>query len=758
MFRAILLGSASAVCLIGIAQPASASDVQDQGPTASGAADAGGQGGQLEDIIVTAQRVGQNLQEVPLSVQAFTATSLEARNIDDTLSLSSVVPTLRFQSVGAINAPFLRGVGNNTAAPGNEASVALYVDDIYYGTQQSSTMRFNNIASIEVDKGPQGTLFGRNATGGVIQIRTREPSHDPSVDMEIGYGNFGTVSGKFYATTGVTDTLALDIALTGEKQNDGLGTNVFNGDDLYYGSSYGIRSKILWEPSASTKVTAILDYGRDWFQIGTAARRTAGSPAFQPAGNTVVYSGPPGFYDANLNLKPFTRVKGGGAALKIEHDAGWARLRSTSSYRKINSFSSIDADGTAEPLLEAPVYPQPERTLTQEFQLLSPDSNSRFNWLVGAFYYNNNGRLDDFELTGRLFGPGLRTSTLLATRSYSAFAQASYEIAPGTRLTLGGRYNIDKRKMDGQVALMTTPAIVVDRETSSPGGPVGPRRVTYKTPTWRISLDHQFSNDVMAYATVSRGFKSGTFNTASLNSAAVRPEKLTAYEIGIKTQLADDRVRLNLSGFRYDFKDLQLQRFEGATFVLSNAATAVIKGVEFDFEAAIVDGLSLTANAGYLDAKYKRFPGGQFFTPLPITTVNPALSDPGSGLLSYGGNLVSVADLSGKRLILAPKFSGNIGLTYAADLAGGQKLQFGSNLYYTSRIYYDPQNRVFQPRYATLDMSVKWSSADERFSVKLWGSNLTDHKIYAGINSSSVGDTTYPAPPRTYGITLGTSF
>ena len=191
--------------------------------------------GGLEEVVVSAQRHTEAAQDVPISITALSGSQLAAAGIETLVDVAQVTPGLQFQALGATSVPFLRGVGAAVTSTGSESTVALFVDGVYISAQPASLMSLNNIASVEVDKGPQGTLFGRNATGGVIQVRTRRPSQQSQLEMNIGYGNYGTTDASLYGTTGISATLAADISLTYHNQSDGYGTNLFNGSDVYKG-------------------------------------------------------------------------------------------------------------------------------------------------------------------------------------------------------------------------------------------------------------------------------------------------------------------------------------------------------------------------------------------------------------------------------------------------------------------------------------------------------------------------------------------
>jgi iron complex outermembrane receptor protein len=274
----ILMSLRSLAVTVALATPAMvalpiAANAQDSGdvskpapdsPAASPTSGATGDATQLETVVVTAQRRSEANQDVPITVNVIDAKALAEQEVVDPSSLTSVVPGLNVQKLGNGASIFLRGIGTNLYGPNVEQTVSLYVDGVYNAASSASFFSFNNIERVEVLKGPQGTLFGRNTTGGVVQIITKDPSHDPSADFELGYANYGTVTGSAYATDGITDTLAVDFAGIYANQDQGWGRNITTGGKtgLQADNNFGLRTKFLWTPASGTRVVLALDYFR----------------------------------------------------------------------------------------------------------------------------------------------------------------------------------------------------------------------------------------------------------------------------------------------------------------------------------------------------------------------------------------------------------------------------------------------------------------------------------------------------------------
>jgi iron complex outermembrane receptor protein len=423
--RLILLCSAGAVII-----PASGAWAQDPARPSSaqeGAAEQPGerQEGQLEDIVVTAQRRSERLQDVPISVNAITSEAMVNRGVTNSFDLQSVVPGLSMSRVSTIATPYLRGVGTDGGNPNNEQSVATYVDGVYYAAPFGNLYSFNNIERIEVLKGPQGTLFGRNATGGVVQIITRRPSHDALIEAYAGYGNYDTIEGGGYATAGLGESLAMDIGVQFKNQADGWGRNTLLNQDIFKGKEFSVRSKILLTPDDMTEITLTGDYNFARNSFNTF-NRGPGIPDL----DGVVRN--PARYNSNGNVIADSKNEIGGVALRIERDLAFARLVSISAYRKALGTNFFDYDTSPLEIVSTALAAR-VKTLSQEVQLISKPGSS-FDWTLGAYYFDAKSSYDP----GRLCGFGIVPTGCLDinafqhTKSVSPYAQATFEVMDGT--------------------------------------------------------------------------------------------------------------------------------------------------------------------------------------------------------------------------------------------------------------------------------------------------------------------------------------
>lgn len=689
---------------------------------------------ELEEVVVTAQKRSENLQDVPIAVSAVTADQLAASGITSMLDLASAISGVNITRSASSTQIYIRGVGTTGGSAGQENAVSTYVDGVYMPGQASSTFSFNNIERLEVLKGPQGTLFGRNATGGVVNIITRAPSHQPELDAEVGYGNLNTPQGSLYATTGLGERAAVDLALFYIDQRDGFGRNIFTGAEANLHQEHGFRTKLRLDLSDATVLTLSADY--------TESRGDVPYRSYAP-NSTQFISGrvgwPFGFWDYESDFNPGYKVKNWGASAHLDQDLGWGQLTNITAYRAVGNLQSFDIDMSKLPLFGATLN-QHEWQFSEELNLASPAS-SKVQWIGGLYYLQGPQGYDPWHIYGQLFAlSGFTDMAVYSrqyTRSYAAYAQSTFNVLPATDLTLGARYTIDKRSIDasGGITLLDT------TEVPLPGLPRADS-TTFKKPTWRIALEHHFTPDYMVYGSYSRGFHSGVYNTSGnvVTFPAVQPETLDAFEVGTKSTFAH-RLRLNLSAFHYDYKNLQLTTIEGATEVVLNAARAKMYGVDVDADASLTDHLLLRGGATFLRGYYTSFPAA------PITTVNTSFPF---------GDVVSQGGAKGHWLNKSPEYTFNLALDYDVSL-GQSTLDMTLNYAYTGKFYFEPDNRLAQGAHGLLNGQVKWTAPGKRYYVRVFVANLFNKEYFNQGTTGATGDLGEAAPGRTYGIAAGLS-
>ncbi|MFA5631287.1 MAG: TonB-dependent receptor [Porticoccaceae bacterium] len=690
---------------------------------------------QIEEVVVTAQKRAENIQDVPISVSAVTASAIKESGVRNVEDLAVTVPGVTLTRQSTATQIFIRGIGTTGTQSGNESAVATFIDGVYIPSMSGATFSLNNIERVEVLKGPQGTLFGRNATGGAVNIITKTPTREFALDAEIGYGNYDTTEGNFYITGGLSDTVAADLALYYSDQAEGTGKNIYNGQDVNDRRDVAARSKIHIEPNDATRITLGADYAKNEGSAGMSYRFIPTAPQFL----TGVVGFPYGFWDINGDLEPALETENWGLSGRVEYDFNDMTFTSLSAYRELDSFQGLDLDMTILPFIAADIT-ETGKQFTQEFQLAS-NTASGMQWIVGVFYLSGEAAYDPYTLAGMAFDPLASFTNLVDqdTTSYAAFGQTTFPLGENTNLTLGARYTVDKRefKVDGTAVLAVDGVTVVptfqrDEDES------------YSEPTWRIAIDHRLNEDMMVYASYSRGFKSGGYNsslTPGNFEPPVEPELLDAFEVGMKSDLFGGRARLNAALFYYQYDDIQVSIIRGAEQNLLNAAEAESYGLDVEFEALLTEKFSVRGGGQIMRAEYDKFENAPFSEPL---------------LEFPYGILFTARDVSGNRMVRAPDFQFNLSADYRTPLAGGE-LALNLTYSYSDEYYFDPDNRLTQDAFGVVNSQIRWTSPSQKYFVRLYGRNLTEEKYYIQSQSIFTGDLASAAPPRTYGISFGIS-
>lgn len=697
----------------------------------------------LEEIVVTAQRKAERLQDVPIAVNVVSGDSLAAKGLASADDLQAVIPGLDFVTTGGAGTPFLRGVGSNAGNPNDEPSVATYVDGVYISSSYANKMELNNLERVEVLKGPQGTLFGRNATGGVIQLVTRDPKHDFGAEASVGYGNYDTISGNVYLTGGLTDTLAVDFSAQGENQDKGWGHALARGgEDTYTSKNYSLRTKILFEPTDGLAFRLSGDYADIISNISEyrLPKGVVGIDGQLP---------PSGHYDTTSNItlygqgEPNVIARQAGVSLRADYDMSFAHLVSISAYRNSGGTYNAEADGTPVVLVEAKL-PFETDMYSEELQLLSP-AGSSIDWVTGLFLYRNKAGYVDAVFNGAAFastGGQFEIGAKQRTESVSGYAQGTVEVLPNTKLTLGARYTNEDQSFVG-LKLFGNPF----PEPADRG---------FEKWTWRAALDYAFTSDIHTYASYNRGVKGGGFDLLDPSSPGFAPEVLDAYEVGVKTTLLDNRLRLNASYFYYDYQNIQVQ-VVGATgagiISTTNAAAATIKGLDVDFQFLPIDHLTFSGGFAWIKGEYDKFPGTVSYTASPLTP-RPAYCSPAN---PQPAGTPCVIDASGNDTIRTPDFTGNLTAEYRVQSPMGE-WPLSVTVSHNSGYFFNADNRFEQDAYTLLNAAIGWNSTDERYGVSLWGRNLTEEYYFAQGIPGGPGSMTVPAAPRTYGVTFQAKF
>ncbi|MET0251064.1 MAG: TonB-dependent receptor [Novosphingobium sp.] len=703
-----------------------------------------------QEIVVTAQRRAERLLDVPITVTTLGAEQLATANVRDLADISKITPSLRFDNAGAFSQPTIRGIGTAVTTSGGGANVGLYIDGFYSPNPLAANGQLLNVESIQVLKGPQGTLFGRNTTGGAILIQTAEPSEEPAARFKASYGRFDQAQAQGYVTYGLAPGLAVDIEGI-YRRGDGYLTNIVDGNDkVGKYETWSVRAGLKME--FSDDVSLLIRYQHGDSDDPNAVNANiyvdpvlgAGAPNFAPAGTfttdpDLVAKDKRGIFQSITNALQAT----------LKADLGFADATSYTQYRTEDSNVSQDLDATALTIFQLglPVY---NETWSQEL-LLTSKPGHRLQWTAGLFYFSNRDHYTTFiDNGGRsrdLFGPTRLGGSSTTTKTYAAFVDGTFELTSQLFITAGARYAHD---------------VVTSAYYNLGPAKVSVPSIDSNTITPRFVLRYKPSDEASIYASFTRGYKAAVIDVGGscqnppdptipgdpgFTCNDIRPEKIDAFEVGAKYD--DRRLSLELSAFYYDYKDLQISSFlSNGRARINNAAKSEIYGVEGAVRYSLNDHFDINAGASWTHARYKRF------VDAPVYVRCPTVAGCGLGT-SFFVSGTTLRDVTMQR---TPEFTGNVGARYRTPLAGGE-FQLSGNLYYTSKFFFGPSGIQFpQKGYEQLSARAQWTDPSETYTVALWGDNLTDQRFVTGVqyNSFSIGANWNQ--PLTYGVELGVRF
>ncbi|MFM2042390.1 MAG: hypothetical protein RLY86_966 [Pseudomonadota bacterium] len=763
----------------------------------------------LEEIIVTAQRRAENVQDIPVAVTAVTEAGLARRGITDVSKLDTITPGFSFGRSGSDARPAMRGVRTENVGINGDTTIGYFIDGIYQSRSAQALSSFVDVERIEVQRGPQGTLYGRNTFGGNIAVSTNAPTtKDVDFGGSLTVARFAKVRAEGFVNVPLNDTFAVRFAgardsSDGWVQNSRLGDdgNLFD-DDLSMG-----RASFL---AQTDRLTVVLraEYAEEGGNGGSAFGYKVLGSYYDPATCSAVFNATPLF----LNTRPTNRdgvddcpnvagVQDLGVPIAhqddpftvdndyrtfrdsekraitadISYELGAVTLRSITGWTDFEVERSSDTDFSGN-TIGIDFQRTASETFSQEFQILSDDSGP-LTYVAGLYYFEDdlNGLFINQQLTRiiggvntGLIGNGFWADDYSDTKSYAAYAQASYRATDDLRLTAGARYTEDEKGFRFVRPAAQNSTIRVDQTPPNLSTTALPER-TFDKVTWRLAADYTVAEDSLLYGSVSTGFRSGGFNTRTeVNLFSFEPEKVTAFEVGLKNRFLDNRLQLNLAAFYNEYKDLQEQRQvpTGSTTVsiIFNAAEAEAYGLEAEAEWLVTDEFTLGGTLSLLQAEYTDFrdapiPGG-FANPVGAGgVINPALVPRGltCGIVTGSANNAYGCDLSGNKIPYSPEWSGSVYTSYAVDLGTAGTVTPLAVLTYSGSFYGQPFNSQLEKTdsYARLDLSVEWADEAGRISVRGFVDNVFDKEI---INRTVWGgggalQASYQ-PPRTYGVRL----
>lgn len=710
-----------------------------------------------DEIIVTAQRRAQSAFDVGITLAVADQELLEARRIEVVTDLVSFTPNVSVKDnvPGLVPVITIRGVGLNDFSATNNPSAGVYVDEVSLSSLALMNFDFFDIERLEVLKGPQGTLYGRTATAGALNIVTARPTFDRlSGKLGGSWGNYQAKDIQAMVNVPVSETLALRFAGKGVFQDKGYYFNQRLNRDIGRREVFLGRAQALWEPSDKVEALLKVEGQRSRSELGSGEFLGAFPTPTLPAG--VSCPGAPqcsdffGYTDTdgnpfrgNWSVSPDYAVNQVNTTARIQADLGFATLTSVTGYIKFDRAWSADTDGGPLPQLDF-VTNDRVKQFSQELRL-SRDTEL-VNWLVGAFYSKDHVETSYSGNLSALFNTTTFTSSDQRSKSAAIFANGEWSIADTLKFITGVRYTSERRTNIGG----TTDLVSLAPASALTGAPLGSppipiavsnAKITDKNWSWKLGLNWKPSARVLIYASATQGIKSGGFFAGvATNSGQLipyRPEKLIAYEVGVKGRAPSAGLSYGVSAFYYDYNDVQtfIRDFVGGLPIqrLGNVNSAEIYGLDADLtlSPAALDGLTITAGLGLLHSKLGSF-------------------------LSSGGNIPA-----GNRLPDAPKLSFNTGASYEFSVSENVSARFAIDGRYQSSAFKDALN---DPIIETKGYWV-WDARasilqDGDWDFSIWGKNLGDKRyVTQGVNQTVLGSgfRVYGAP-RTYGISATKSF
>jgi len=688
----------------------------------------------IETISVTAQKRVESVQDIPIAITAFSGDRLVESGIENSLDLQMIDPALVITTNTVAAQPYLRGVGTDIFTPGAESSIATFVDDVYISRTTSALQDFLDIERVDVVKGPQGVLFGRNAVGGALNVYSNKPTEDFEGKVSATIGNFNKRRLEGMINVPLVDDKVFWRFAALSSQRDGYSENIFTGKDVDNDDVISFRTHLkvnvtddfnllfsanhTKEDSDRNLAIHIDDYG-----IGPAS-----------AADRLTVKDK---HDVSLNEDSYLESEISGYSLTANVDFDNVSFKSITAYRESDVKEHLDLDGTElDYLANSPKFTS--ESLTQEFQLVSTDGGD-FDWVVGAFFLSEEATQQlNIELTFPGTGFKIQPDGLVETDAYAFFGNVKYHINDEWAISGGIRYNNDERTID-----FVQNTINLANNTVIPGTTLAHKNSKeFSSTTPRIVAEYKPEQDLMFYASASRGYKAGGFNTNVYQEESFAPEFVWAYEGGFKSTVWDDRARINGAAFYYDYKDMQLNSLPpggetGSFQVVFNAAKATVKGIELATTFVPNDDFEYSVSVQLLDATFDDF-----------VAENP--NEPAIGEINRSGGTMP----------RAPEVSVSFSSKYIW-IIGERALTWHADLRYEGDQYLDvfQDDKVQRKSNYMINTRLNYELTDD-MTVSAWIRNLTDEEtVQSSIRADNLlGVASFYAPPRTFGLTLDWSF
>jgi iron complex outermembrane recepter protein len=736
---------------------------------------------QLEEVIVTASKRQENLQDVSVAVTAISAEVLSQSKILQSEDLVYLVPSLNLQKgMNPRSSSFnIRGIGTQSFSAAVEPSVSTVLDGVVMGRSGMAFTQLFDISRVEVLRGPQGTLFGKNASGGVVHYITEQPADTLGLGLSTTYLEDEEYRAQGYINTPISDELALRLSGSASHQ-DGWIENVFDGSNRNESDDWALRGQLRFEPTENLSIIWASDYSDKDCECSQQTIRSADPDSEIVEALLPVVPGEENTKhndDGDLSLE----VESFGHRLNVDWNIGEFTLTSITAYREWDEDFDEDVDNSPEvPIPGSILYSfEQEGTLdqdqfSQEFRLLSP-SEDFISYVVGLYYFEQTVERGFARTIG--FSPETDTSytiNTVDTENFAAFGELTINVLENVRGLVGVRYTDDDLETQGRAISIPTDAIPPSEGDYVPGA----LSETDETDTsFKFGIEWDVADDVLAYVTFAEGYKGPAFNAGATNLEplpAIEPETSDAYELGLKSQLFDGRLTLNIAVFSSEFTDFQAEAFvpgdeddtsDTGEFLLSNAGEVETQGIEIDFSALPMEQLYIYGSASFIDAEIKSFEAGPcgFGQQYRGVGYNGQVSCDSLGIDREPGS-PRLQDLSGGSLPFTPDWKFNLGAAYTVPIESKPfDVVFRANLYAQDKVLYsiDQDERAEQNGYELVDMELMLASDQDQWSVSAFVKNVFDEFYVGGIGATTsvfVPNGYLQQVPKTSSRTFGVEF
>ncbi len=684
----------------------------------------------MEEIVVRARKRDENIQDIPIAITAFSGNFLKDRGTSSLDEIAGLVPNMTSGGTGssASNVFSIRGLSTTANNPGIETGIGLYVDEVYIGRSFAFMSTLMDIDRVEVLRGPQGTLFGRNTVGGAISVFTALPKDHFEASADATYGNYdlvqvrGEVGGPL-----VADKVFAKISAA-YRERDGYLEDFATGAKYNNEDTWSTRAKILVKASENLEMILTGDYTTDdniTDIMDVRSGALAGADAFPLTDRKI-----------GTDFESFAGRENYGVSGQLNWKTDNYELTSVTAYRSHETDGLLDQDFSVADV-SFTGRREKQSQFSQELRLSSSASN-RFNYILGVYYFHQSeDALTTANLGADVLGAGETafTSADVKGDAWAGFGSFNYDISDRIALSGGLRYTYEDKKINYAQTLSDGAFLMPILGIAVPIAPLT-NDLSDSAVTGNVSLSYKPVDDVTLYASYGRGYKSGGFNATLLgvsqSDLSFAPEYLDSYEIGLKTSWLEDRVRLNIAAFYMDYSDKQEQTLSGTTFIVSNSSSARSKGFEVELAARPHEQLEFTGGFGYTDAYYSNYPGCSV----------DGVGDP--------------VDCSGNRLQNAPKYTANFAARFDQPVSSNLNFYAQGDISYRSTSFLQVENtpQYIHDKLTLVNARIGFENADKAWNIAFWGKNIfnTEREV---LSFDFLGtDYAYLNAPRTYGIEL----